>query len=144
MTDADRAVAAAQAAGKNIGGAGVRELGVVSLDTPDPGATVADPELTDRARALLREEVERMAHARREFAVEKSHGAPARGSARLEAQAASLEGATRFALRLGVISPGQAREIWTAARTAGVHDLARPDDADHPDNTENPEEPADG
>ena len=128
MTDTERAAAAAQAAGKNIGGVGVRQLGVVSLDTPDPGpAAAADGDLTERACALLREEVLRMAEMRREFAAERAHGAPARGSARLDAQAATLEGATRFALRLGLISPGQAREIWAAARTAGVHDIDHPE-----------------
>ena len=125
MSDLDRAAAAAQAAGKNIGGAGVRELGVVSLATPDGAPAAVDPALSERARELLRDEVERMTAARAEFADEQAHGAPARSSTRLDAMAASLEGATRFALRLGLVTPGDAREIWTAARAAGVRDDGR-------------------
>ncbi|HVE99066.1 MAG TPA: hypothetical protein VNA12_07790 [Mycobacteriales bacterium] len=136
MSQHDEAVAAARAAGKNIGGDGVRELGVVSLDTPDPGSAGPGGDLGERACALLRDEVERMAAARREWSAERAQGAPSRASARLDAQAASLEGATRFALRLGLVSPGQAREIWAAARSAGVHDIDHPPNPDPPANTE--------
>ncbi|HVF18881.1 MAG TPA: hypothetical protein VNA14_01375 [Mycobacteriales bacterium] len=122
MSDLDRAAAAAQAAGKNIGGPGVRELGVVSLTTPDAAPAAIDSGLSERARDLLRDEVERMTAARAEFVDEQAHGAPGRLSGRLDAMAASLEGATRFALRLGLLTPGDAREIWTAARAAGVRD----------------------
>jgi len=122
MSELDRAAAAAQAAGKNIGGDGVRTLGVVTRDSGDGGRTEVDPKLAEQARALLRDEVHRMAAARAEFAGEQSQGAPARTSGRLDAMSASLEGASRFALRLGLITPGEAREIWTEARAAGVRD----------------------
>ncbi len=124
MTDVQHAAAAARAAGKNIGGEGVRELGVVSLATPESAPLGVDPELSQLARDMLRDEMARMLAARAEFAGEQSHGAPARGSARLDAMSASLEGATRLALRLGLITPGDAREIWTEARAAGVRDDA--------------------
>ena len=123
MTGTERAAAAARAAGKNISGSGVRELGVVSLETPSAAASDIDPALREHARALLREEVERMSSARSAHAAEQAMGAPARSSGRLDAMAASLEGATRFALRVGLLAPGEAREIWTAARAAGVHDV---------------------
>ncbi|MCA1824586.1 MAG: hypothetical protein LC640_10080 [Frankia sp.] len=71
---------------------------------------------------MLEEEVVRLARMRAEFAHEKSTGAPARSSPRLDSMAAVLEGATRLALRLGLISTGEARELWTRARASGVHE----------------------
>lgn len=124
MSDVQQAAEAARAAGKNIGGDGVRELGVVPLATPESTALRVDPALSQLAVDVLRDEMSRMLAARAEFAGEQSHGAPARGSARLDAMAASLEGATRLALRLGLITPGDAREVWTQARAAGVRDDA--------------------
>ncbi len=129
MNQTEQATEAARAAGKNIGGDGVRQLGVVPLETPLAPASEIDPALRDLARSLLREEVDRMGQARAVHAAEQAQGAPARASGRLDAMAASLEGATRFALRVGLLSPGEAREIWTAARAAGVHEV-------HPTTTE--------
>ena len=124
MSATEQAAEAARAAGKNISGDGVRQLGVVDATaTAAVSTSPIDPNLREQARALLREEVERMTQARAAHSLEQQNGAPARGSGRLDAMAASLEGATRFALRIGLLSPGEAREIWTAARVAGVHDV---------------------
>ena len=132
MTDA---VNAAQAAGKNIG-EGARELGRVSLATGSPARAETDEALAGRARRLLVEEIERLAAARGQFALEQRGGAPARSSTRLDAMVASIEGATRFALRLGVVSPGEARQIWADARAAGI-DVQRQDEVSaHTDDEE--------
>ena len=114
----DDMTTAAQAAGKNIG-AHPRELGRVSLATGSPERTVTDEALAGRARDLLREEIDRLGRERAQLAAERAQGAPAAGSSRLDATAASIEGAMRLALRLGLVSPGEAREIWAAARAAG-------------------------
>ena len=121
MTERPDVAAAARAAGKNIG-EGARELGVVTLETPSPQAGERDEDLAARARAIIREEIERMARMRAQYAEEKSHGAPAHASPRLDAMAANIEGACRFALRLGLLTPGEARQIWADARQAGLHD----------------------
>ena len=125
MSDArvEELAALGRAAGKSVG-SDVRELGVVSRDSGSPERSEADEALAAKAREILRDEVARLTRMRAEFAHEKSTGAPARSSPRLDSMAAVLEGASRFALRMGLITPGEAREIWTEARAAGVH--ARP------------------
>jgi hypothetical protein len=121
MTDRDSAVAAAQAAGKHIG-ADARELGVVRLDDDRPERDPAAAALAEQALAVLREEVERMSRLREQLAVEAAAGAPGRPTLRLDALAANVEGACRFALRLGLITPAEARQVWADARTAGLQD----------------------
>jgi hypothetical protein len=116
-----RATALAQAAGKNIG-ADVRELGEVSAGGAVPPRDAERAELAARTIELLREEVGLVSRVRAEFATEKQHGAPASSSPRLDAMAARLEGMTRLALLLELISPTEARAIWTEARQAGVRD----------------------
>lgn len=117
----ERAVEQARRAGKNIGD-DVRELGEVTLSAERPARSPEEQALTDRAMALLREEVERLSALRREFAAERDRGAPAKASPRLDAMAARLEGASRFALRMGLVTPNEAREIWHEAAQAGLHD----------------------
>jgi hypothetical protein len=117
----DQAAEQARRAGKNFGD-GVRELGVVTLSDERPLRTPEDADRADRALALLREEIDRMAVMRAEFATERAHGAPAAPAPRLDAMAARVEGACRFALRLGLIAPSEAREVWHEAALAGLHD----------------------
>ena len=100
---------------------GRRELGVVTLSGERPQRSPAEQEAADRALALLREEVERLGMLRAELATEREHGAPA-GSSRIEALRARLEGASRFALRMGLVTPNEAREIWHEAAQSGLHD----------------------
>jgi hypothetical protein len=117
----EQAAAFAQAAGKNIG-SDVRELGEVVPSGDRPERTPEAAELADRALALLREEIALLGRLRGEFATEKANGAPAASSPRLDAMAARLEGMSRFALQMGLISPAEARGVWTEARRAGLHD----------------------
>jgi hypothetical protein len=112
---------AARAAGKNIG-ADVREMGEVTLALDDPERTTEQHALAERAVALLREEVERVERMRAQYAEERRQGAPGTPSPRLDGMAARLEGASRFALRMGLITPGEARLVWAAAMRSGVHD----------------------
>ncbi|HEX8003936.1 MAG TPA: hypothetical protein VF519_14710 [Mycobacteriales bacterium] len=111
----------ARAAGKNIGD-DARLLGEVVVTGERPDRTPEQQALADRAVALLREEIERMAGQRADFAEETRRGAPAKASPRLDAMAARLEGASRFALRLGLLTPAEARQVWHEAAQAGLHD----------------------
>ncbi|MDQ1712493.1 MAG: hypothetical protein QOE45_1943 [Frankiaceae bacterium] len=99
---------------------GRRVLGTVTLDDGHPPRTPEQQVLADKAIALLREEVERIALLRAEFAAEKARGAPAQPPARHEGAVARLEGASRMALRLGLITPGEARSVWAEAAKAGL------------------------
>ena len=111
----------ARAAGKNIG-EDARVMGEVVVTDERPDRTPDQQALADRAIALLREEVEHMRAQREGFAEEQSRGAPAKASPRLDAMAARLEGASRFALRLGLLTPAEARQVWHEAAQAGLHD----------------------
>jgi hypothetical protein len=117
----DDAAELARRSGKNIG-TDVRELGEVRLSGERPDRTPEQQRLATDALALLREEVERMAAQRAEFAAEQQRGAPAKASPRLDAMAARLEGASRFALRMGLLTPAEAREVWAEAARAGLQD----------------------
>jgi hypothetical protein len=111
----------ARRAGKNIG-TDARELGVVTVTDERPVRTPEEQERADRALALLREEVAQIASMRAEFTAERAHGAPGAASPRFDGMAARLEGATRFALRFGLISPAEGRRLWYEAAQAGLHD----------------------
>jgi hypothetical protein len=105
---------------------GMRELGVVTLSDERPVRTPEQQALAEQAMTLLREEVARMAALRAELATERAHGAPATPKPRLDAMAARLEGACRLALRMGLVTPNEAREIWHEAAQAGLHDRPHP------------------
>jgi hypothetical protein len=128
----DQAAEQARRAGKNFG-SDVRELGQVTLSDERPARTPEEQARAEQAVALLREEVARMAALRAEFATERERGAPAKPSPRLDGMAARLEGACRFALRMGLVSPNEAREIWAEAARAGVHDRPSTGRADEDD-----------
>ena len=102
-----------------------RELGVVTLSDEVPDRTAEEQARADAAMALLREEVARIAAMRADFAGERDRGAPATPAPRLDALAARLEGACRFALRMGLVTPNEARLVWHEAAQAGLHDRPR-------------------
>jgi hypothetical protein len=101
----------------------MRQLGVVTLSDERPERTGEEQERADRTLALLREEIERERLLRDELADERGRGGhPA--TARADAVSARLEGACRLALRLGLVTPDEARGIWHEAAQAGIHGFA--------------------
>ena len=96
-----------------------RELGVVTMSGERPERTAEEQVLADKALAVLREEIEHLTAQRAEFATEKAHGAPA---SRPDDAATRLEGACRFALRMGLVTPAEAREIFGEANKRGLVD----------------------
>ena len=102
-----------------------RELGVVGPETASTARAVVDEVLAARARELLREEVAALVRVREQLAAEEAGGATGSGR-RSAALAASLEGASRFALRIGLVSPAEARAIWTELAVTSDLDIDRP------------------
>lgn len=100
-----------------------RELGVVTLSDEKPARSPEEQQAAERALTLLREEVERLAALRAELATEGAHGAPSGTS--LDVLRARLEGASRFALRMGLVTPAEARQVWHEAGQQGLHDTER-------------------
>ena len=97
-----------------------RELGVVTMSGERPPRTPDEQALTDRAMTVLREEVDRLAELRAEYATERAHGAPGGRVGAIDDAATRLEGMCRFALRMGLVSPNEAREIFSEAGKRGL------------------------
>ena len=97
-------------------GPGVRVLGTVEMTTGSPVREPSEELLAERARELLREQIAQVARMREQLAVEEAAGAPGRAEERLAGMVATVEGATRFAIRLGLLSPAEARLLWAEAR----------------------------
>lgn len=94
-----------------------RELGRVTLSDERPARTPEQQALADRAMTLLREEVARLAAIKAEYATERERGAPGTPP---DDGAARLEGACRFALRMGLVTPAEAREVFHEADQRGL------------------------
>jgi len=96
-----------------------RELGVVTLSDERPERTPEELALADRALEVLREEVARLAAMRAEHEQELKLGAPSAGP---QDGATRLEGACRFALRMGLITPAEARQVFHEAGRLGLRE----------------------
>ena len=98
-----------------------RELGVVTLGGGErPERTPEQQALAEQALTILREEVERLAAQRAEYETERAHGAPGGKVGVADDAATRLEGAARFALRMGLVTPAEAREIFAEAGKRGL------------------------
>ena len=90
-----------------------RELGVVTMSGERPvRVTAVEQALASKALAVLREEVAHIAAQRAEAAAESERGAP---SAPPDDGASRLEGMARFALRMGLVTPAEVREVFVEA-----------------------------
>ncbi len=93
--------------------------GVDQGDSPPTGAAVD----------ALREEFERVLALKGSLRGEAETGVSPTGrrttasaEAKLRTLVASVEGASRFAIKLGLLSPGQVRALWAEAMAAGLFD----------------------
>lgn len=94
-----------------------RELGMVTLSDERPERTPEEQRLADQALEVLREEVARLAAMDREHDAERKLGAPSAGP---RDGATRLEGACRFALRMGLVTPAEARQVFHEAAELGL------------------------
>ena len=97
-----------------------RALGGVDEGTLPPAGEVAD---------ALRAEFERVFTLKSSLRGEAETGVSPTGrrttasaEAKLRTLVASVEGASRFAIKLGLLSPGQVRALWADAMAAGLFD----------------------
>jgi hypothetical protein len=97
-----------------------RALGGVDQGTAPPAGDVAD---------ALRAEFERVFALKASLRGEAEAGVSPTGrrttaqdEAKLRTLVASVEGASRFAIRLGLLSPAQVRALWAEAMAGGLYD----------------------
>jgi hypothetical protein len=95
-----------------------RALGGVDQGSPPPEGAAADALRAEFERALtlagsLRNEGGVSPTGRRSTAADE---------AKLRTLAASVEGASRFAIRLGLLTPAQVRALWVEAEGRGLFD----------------------
>lgn len=101
--------------------------------TPNPLRPIGDdprPDRPDREVAtdplgLLREEFERALALKARLADEKADakgGQSAQGQQNARSLVASLEGMSRFAMRMGMITAAQSRALFAEAKERGLYD----------------------
>lgn len=102
-----------------------RALGGVDDGTP----LLEDSTGTSRAYAALRDEFDRAFALKESLRGEQEASVSPTGrrttagaEAKLRTLVASVEGASRFAIRLGLLDPGQVRALWSEAIDRGLYD----------------------
>jgi hypothetical protein len=107
---------------------GLRTLGAPPAGpAPRPRRSRADAEASARAAELLRAEFERALALKARLAEEARAGEAAKGRAARQAEklrslVASLEGMSRFALALGLLTPAESRAIWATYIRRGLYE----------------------
>ena len=97
-----------------------RALGGVDEGTRPPAGEVADALRAEFDRALsLKASLLREAEAR---VSPTGRRTTAQDEAKLRTLVASVEGASRFAIRLRLLTPGQVRALWSEAMARGLYD----------------------
>jgi hypothetical protein len=97
-----------------------RALGGVDEGTLPPAGEVADALRAEFDRALsLKSSLLREAEAR---VSPTGRRTTAQDEAKLRTLVASVEGASRFAIRLRLLTPGQVRALWSEAMARGLYD----------------------
>ena len=104
----------------------LRGLGLrVVLVNSNPATIMTDPEVADALRA----EFERVFTLKASLRGEAEAGVSPTGrrttaqdEAKLRTLVASVEGASRFAIRLRLLSPAQVRALWAEAMAKGLYD----------------------
>ncbi len=93
-----------------------------------PAVKPAGTALAKKARVLLQQEFDRALQMKEKLSAERAVGGKEKGrdvkgaDDKLRGVIAALEGANRFALKLGVITPAESREMYSAAMKKGLHD----------------------
>jgi hypothetical protein len=106
----------------------LRTLADVEPTGSIPKRTGSNATAAKKARTLLEEEFERVLAMKQKLRAEARIGGeekgrePTRQDEKARNLIASLEGMNRFALKMGLISPAESRELYAAAMKRGLHE----------------------
>jgi hypothetical protein len=113
---------------EKINASGLRTLG--STLKPKTKRVVRDPSakaLADKARKTLRAEFKKSLELKKKISDEQSSSAGAKGrdageAEKLRSIVASLEGMSRFAIAMGILTPQENRAIWSDFIKQGLYE----------------------
>lgn len=113
---------------EEIGASGLRSLG--STQKPKSKRIVRDAEekaLADKARKVLRAEFKKALELKRKLSAEQAASAEVKGrdageAEKLRSIVASLEGMSRFAIAMGILTPQENRAVWAGAIKQGLYE----------------------
>ena len=105
---------------------GLRKLGAPTKPTaPAPKRSKADEALAEKAREVLKAEFERALELKAKLTEEASFASEAKGRApseKLRSIVASLEGMSRFAIAMGLLTPAENRAIFAEYMGKGLYE----------------------
>jgi hypothetical protein len=106
----------------------VRTLGEDERPDAPALAQPASDELRTQAQTVLKQEFDRVLEMKLKLSAERMVGGKEKGRAserpneRIRGMIASLEGMSRFALKMGLITPSENRQLFADAMKRGLHD----------------------
>jgi hypothetical protein len=104
----------------------LRTLGAPAAKAePAPKRSKAEAVLASRALEVLRKEFDRALELKTKLAEEANFAAEAKGrspSEKLRSLVASLEGMSRFAIAMGLLTPAENRKIWSEYMGKGLYE----------------------
>ncbi len=105
---------------------GLRKLGAPTKPTdPAPKRSKADEELAKKAADVLRVEFDRALELKTKLTEEANFASEAKGRApseKLRSIVASLEGMSRFAMAMGLLTPAENRAIFAEYMGKGLYE----------------------
>jgi hypothetical protein len=127
MSDQERATG--EGMPERVQTGGLRTLGTDEGERVERAVAPAAPdELRARAREVLRAEFEHALMMKEKMGAEAAIGGKEKGrdamraSERLRGLVASLEGMSKFALKMGLLTPAETRELFADAMKKGLHE----------------------
>ena len=107
---------------------GLRTLGAPAAKrVAAPKRTKAATDLADKAKRVLKQEFKKALDLKAKLATEAGASGAAKGreaneADKLRSLVASLEGMSRFAMAMGVLTPAENRTIWADAMKKGLYE----------------------
>ena len=106
----------------------VNKVRTLGEERPDKASLVTADATPEGARRVLKEEFDRVLDMKNKLFAESKIGAnekgraPLNGEDKIRGMVASLEGMSRFALKLGLVTPAENRALFADAMARGLYE----------------------